>query len=199
MTTPPPSISSLLRRQAGVVSRVQALRAGLTGAGIDRLVARRRWRPVHPRVYRDADRELTDEARLRAAVLWAGDGAIPGGRAALWWHGLLPGAPEKITLRVARRCSKPPADVEWRQIRPTDQVVTLRGLTVAGRALALLDAAVESGAGGAALLRGHDLAELRAVVEHTLSPTAARRLLADVSCTPRVHRPEWATDRNRYS
>jgi hypothetical protein len=199
MATPPLPISALLHRQAGVVSRTQALRAGLTGGQIDRLVARRRWRPVHPRVYREAEREVTDEARLRAAVLWAGDGAVPGGRAALWWHGLLPGAPETVTLRVPRRCPDPPPGVVWRQIRHTDRVVTLRGLTVPVRALALLDAAVETGAGGAALLRGRDLAELWPVVEHALSPTAARRLLADVSSTPRTHRPEWETDRNRYS
>jgi hypothetical protein len=199
MATPPLPISALLHRQAGVVSRAQALQAGLTGAQIDRLVARRRWRPVHPRVYQDGDHGCTDEARLRAAVLWAGDGAVPAGRAALWWHGLLAGAPETITLRVPRRCPEPPAGVVWRQIRHGEHVVAVRGLTVPVRALALLDAAVETGAGGAALLRGHDLAELRSVVEHTLSPTAARRLLAEVSCTPPPHRAEWWADRNRYS
>ena len=74
---PAPALVALLRRQAGVVSRAQAVRAGLTATHIDRLVARRRWVPLHPRVYRASKYRLTDEARLRAAVLWAGDGAVP--------------------------------------------------------------------------------------------------------------------------
>jgi hypothetical protein len=203
VATPQLLISALLHRQAGVVSRTQALRCGLTSGQIDRLVARRRWRPVHPRVYRAADHGFTDEARVRAAVLWAGDGAVASGRAALWWHGLLPEAPETITLRVPRRCADPPTGVLWRQIthceHHDEHVVTLRGLPVPVPALALLDAAVETGAGGAALLRGHDLAELRAVADHAVSPIAARRLLADVSCTPPGDRAEQQTYRNRYS
>jgi hypothetical protein len=200
MATPPLLIDALLCRQAGVVSRGQAMRAGLTGRQIDRLVARRRWRPVHPRVYLAAGHDLTDEARLRAAVLWAGDGAVPSGRAALWWHGLLAGALETITLRTPRRCPDPPVGVvAWPRVLGDGLVVPLRGLAVPVRPLALLDAAVETGAGGPALLRGHDLAELRAVAEHALSAKAAHRLLADVSCAPPGDRVEWQTSRNRYS
>ena len=71
------------------------------------------------------------------------------------------------------------------------------------RPLALLDAAVETGPGGAALLlalRAHvGLAELRAVAGHAIGAAGAGRLLADVSCTPPQHRAEWQTSRNRYS
>ena len=199
-----PALLALLRRQAGVVTRVQAVRAGLTGAHVDRLVARRRWVPLHPRVYRASEYLLTDEARLRAAVLWAGDGAVPCGRAALWWHGLLPGAPQTITLTVPGRCPdpRPGVDVCRRVLRDHD-VITLRGLTVPVRPLALLDAAVEVGPGGAALLtalRAHvRLAELQAVAGHAIGAAGARRLLTDVSCTPSAHRAEWQTSRNRYS
>lgn len=182
----------VLRRQAGVVSRAQALRAGLTAPQIDRLVARRRWAPLHPRVYLAGVHRPSDEARLRAAVLWAGDGAVPVGLAALWWHGLLPAPPARITLTVPHRCPprRPGIDVHHRALRDAD-LVTLRGLTVPTRPLALLDAAVEAGPDGAALLRSLrarvDPTELHAVADRALGPVSARRLLADVSCTPPVH------------
>ena len=103
------TIEILLRRQAGVVSRAQAMRAGLTAVHIDRLVARRRWVPLLPRVYRASEYRHTDEVRLRAAVLWAGDGAMPGGRAALWWHGLLPVLPDDRRAHGARALPGPAA------------------------------------------------------------------------------------------
>jgi hypothetical protein len=195
-------LERVLRRQAGVVSRAQALRAALTAAQIDRLVARRRWEPVHPRVYLVAGFQLTDEARLRAAVLWAGDGAVPGGRAALWWHGLLPAAPDTITLTLPRRRPGPPAGLDvHHRVLPDGDLVTLRGLTVPVRPLALLDAAVEAGPDGPALiraLRAHvGLADLHTVADRALGPVSAHRLLAGVSCTPPAPRVEWSTSRNR--
>lgn len=183
----------VLRRQAGVVSREQARHAGLTATQIDRLVARRRWTPLQPRVYLVAPHEPTDEARLRAAVLRAGDGAVPRGLAALWWHGLLPHAPHTITLTAPHRCPGPwPGVHVHRRTLPAADLVSLRGLTVPVRPLALLDAAVEAGPDGPALLR--DLrarpAELHAVASRALGPVRAERLLADVSCTPPGHRAE---------
>ena len=63
------TVEAVLRRQAGVVSRAQALRAGLTAREIDRLVARRRWVP-------------RASARLpRRGVPAHRRGARPGGRA----------------------------------------------------------------------------------------------------------------------
>jgi hypothetical protein len=81
--------------------------------------------------------------------------------------------------------------------------VTLRGVAVPVRPLALLDAAVEAGAGGAALLRAVgsrvDLAELRAVAERASGAATACRLLTDVSCTPPPYLVECCASRNRYS
>ena len=150
---PPPRSWPSCAGRPGSCPGAQAVRAGLTAAQVDRLVARRRWVPLHPRVYRASEHPLTDEARLRAAVLWAGDGAVPCGRAALWWHGLLPGAPQTITLTVPGRCPDPgrASTCAGGSCRDHD-VITLRGLTVPVRPLALLDAAVEAGPGGAALL-----------------------------------------------
>ena len=187
----------VLRRQAGVVSREQALRAGLTATQIDRLVARRRWTPLQPRVYLVAPHEPTDEARLRGAVLRVGDGAVPRGLAALWWHGLLPDAPDTIMLSAPHRCPGPwPGIHVHRRTLPAADLVRLRGLTVPVRPLALLDAAVEAGPDGPALLRdlSTNLAELHAVASRALGRAGAERLLVrvftDVSCTPPGHRAE---------
>jgi hypothetical protein len=191
-------LRSLLDRQAGVVSRAQALAAGLAPRDIDRLLARRRWRPVHPRVYLAAGHPLSDDARIRAAALWAGDGAVVVGAAALWWHGL-GRVPATVGLAVPRRCPAPrPGVLPRRRALPAADVVLVRGLLVPVRPLALLDAAVEAGGSGIGLLRdalrgqvagGVDLAELRAVAGRSAGPTTARRLLVDVmSAPPRTSR-----------
>src|SRR5918999_823072 len=95
----------LLARQAGVISREQALRSGLGAADVDRLVRTRRWRPLHPRVYLVTGYEPGDEALARAAVLWAGAGSVLSGAGAAWWHGLLAEAPP--TLRVIAATRRP--------------------------------------------------------------------------------------------
>jgi hypothetical protein len=196
MTSPP--LAGLLDRQAGVVSRAQALAAGLEPRHIDRLVARRRWWPVHPRVYLVDGRPLTDEVRVRAAALWAGDGAVLAGFAAVWWHGLVEWLPPTVAVTVPRRCPDPrPGVVARRRIlRPRD-VVALRGVAVPIRPLALLDAAVEAGPAGPELLasavdHGVRRAELDAVADSSAGAATARRLLGN---PPR----ESTRVRNRYS
>jgi hypothetical protein len=189
-------LSALLDRQAGVVGRGQALAAGLTPREIDRLLARRLWDPVHPRVYLAAGRPLTDEARVRAAALWAGDGAVVVGAAAVWWHGLWSGgpgvrAPATVGVALPRRCpAGRPGVSARRQHLPAAEVVTVRGLAVPVRPLALLDAAVEAGAGGPALLRralGGDVGlterQLRAVAASSAGTATAARLIAAVAPT----------------
>jgi hypothetical protein len=209
---PPPHrrLAALLDRQAGVLSRAQALAAGLTAREVDRHLARRLWRPLHPRVYLAAGHPPTDEARVRAAALWAGDGAVVVGAAAVWWHGLAPRAPAVVALAVPRR---PPADRPGATARRRDlaqgDVVTLRGLAVPVRPLALLDAAVEAGAGGPALLRRAladgalradvGLADLRALAARAAGTATAARLVAGVTSAPAAPCGEWARSRNRYS
>ena len=228
--TPHGRLAAVLDRQAGVVGRAQALAAGFGPREVDRLLARRLWRPVHPRVYLAAGRPLTDEARVRAAALWAGDGAVVVGAAALWWHGLTARAPDTVGVAVPRRCpAARPGVLARRHLLAAGDVVTLRGLAVPVRPLALLDAAVEAGAGGAALLRrvmGGDAGltehELRAVAARTAgtataarliaavastgrpigpstAPTAARRPAPIVTSAPPARTREWWRSRNRYS
>jgi hypothetical protein len=142
----------LLARQAGVISRAQALRAGLGAATVDRMVRTRRWRPLHPRVYRVPGYGTDDEARARAAVLWAGDGAVLSGTAAAWWHGLLADAPRVLGLTVpVRRPARPGVAVRCRSLAAADRV-DHRGLAVTAPGLTVLEAAAELGGPAGELL-----------------------------------------------
>jgi hypothetical protein len=190
MSAPSSRLAAVVDRQAGVVSRAQALAAGLTPRAVDRQLARRRWHPVHPRVYLVDGHPLTDEARVRSAALWAGAGAVVVGPAAVWWHGLGARAPGTVEVAVPRRCAatRPGVLVRSRHL-PAGDVVTVRGLAVPVRPLAVLDAAVEAGAGGPALLHRalrHDvgLGELHAVARRAAGSATAARLLAGLHHCP---------------
>jgi very-short-patch-repair endonuclease len=67
---------SQLQYQAGVVSRQQALDAGFTGKAIEWRLCSGTWRRLHRRVYATFTGNLSREARLWAAVLWVGPGAV---------------------------------------------------------------------------------------------------------------------------
>lgn len=141
-------------RQAGVITRAQATAAGLSPDAVDRRLATRRWHPVHPRVYRDEEFPDSDEARLRAALLWAGAGAVLSGAAAAWWQGMVAAAPPSTGVTVPRRrCPRPRPGVavRRRELAATD-VVLARGLRVTAPALTMLETAVELGDGGPGFL-----------------------------------------------
>lgn len=153
-SVPDVSIDAILRRQAGVISREQALAAGMTRAAVDHRLRTRRWRPLHPRVYLAGGHHPDDEVRVRAAVLWAGDGAVLSGVAAAWWHGLAEHVPATIGVTVSRRRfprARPGLLVRRRDLRPEDRA-ELRGLPVTTLPLTALEAAVEWGAAGGRLL-----------------------------------------------
>ena len=97
------SIDSILRRQGGVISRQQATAAGLAPGAVDDRLRRRRWRPLHPQIYLATGRPADVEVRIRAALLWAGEGSVLCGAAAAWWSGLRRLPPPTITVAVSRR------------------------------------------------------------------------------------------------
>src|SRR5437868_5460020 len=72
----PSSLRCLASSQFGVVSRPQALRAGLTVGMIKFRVSSGRWRQVYPGVYTTFNGSSGHGARLWAAVLSAGPGAV---------------------------------------------------------------------------------------------------------------------------
>jgi Transcriptional regulator, AbiEi antitoxin len=72
----PSTLRNLAERQSGVVSRSQALRAGLSDGTIRFRVSSDRWRPIHPGIYATFTGAPGRGAQLWAAVLSAGPGAM---------------------------------------------------------------------------------------------------------------------------
>jgi hypothetical protein len=72
----PPSLRRLIAEQAGVVSRQQVLRAGVSRTTIDSKIGRGLWQQIHVGTYGAFTGAVTWEARLWAAVLCAGPGAL---------------------------------------------------------------------------------------------------------------------------
>ncbi|HZG88639.1 MAG TPA: hypothetical protein VEZ42_00345 [Pseudonocardia sp.] len=150
------SVAAVLARQDGLITREQAVTAGLPATAVDERVRLRRWRPLQPRVYLargDADDPAT---RLRAALLWAGPRAVLAGPAAAWWHGLLDRPPAAASVILAagagrRGRARAGVAVHRRDLDPTD-VTVLGGIAVTALPLTVLDAAVALGAGGPAFL-----------------------------------------------
>jgi hypothetical protein len=183
----PHSLQDLIARQSGVISRGQALEAGLTPAAVDDRLRLRRWRPVHPGVYLAGGHPYDDEARARAAGLWAGPGAVLSGLAAAWWHGMVEEAPVRVTVTVPEPRRHRSGVVARHHRIAAEDIVERRGLPVTAPALAALEAAVELGAAGEVLLDHllqHRVAfpEVRAAHLRNLAApgatSAARMLLA---------------------
>ncbi len=72
----PYTLRNLARHQSGVVSRSQALRAGLSAGMIKFRVSSGRWQQIYPGVYATFTGAPGRGAQLWAAVLWAGPGAM---------------------------------------------------------------------------------------------------------------------------
>jgi very-short-patch-repair endonuclease len=99
---------------------------------------------LHPAVYLVGGHRLTDEARVRAAWLWAGDRAAVSGPAAAYWHGLLDRAPDEIEVTVPRRLGpgcRPGVRVRRRDLLVADRVGT-RDLWLTAVPLTVLETAV---------------------------------------------------------
>jgi very-short-patch-repair endonuclease len=85
----PSTLRNLARRQYGVVSRSQALRAGLTADMIKFRVRSDRWRQIHTGIYATFTGVPGRNAQLWAAVLSAGPGAILSHETAAELHRLI--------------------------------------------------------------------------------------------------------------
>jgi len=72
----PPALRGIIADQAGLVSRRQVLRAGLSRNMIDSKVRHGLWQQVHTGVYATFTGVVEWDARLWAAVLYAGPGAL---------------------------------------------------------------------------------------------------------------------------
>ncbi len=144
-----------MARQAGVVSLSQAAALGYSADRVRRRVREGRWRRLHPGVVLVGGHRLTDEGRMQAASLWAGETAVVCGAAAAHWHGMLARAPAVVDLALPARTgvrSRPGVRVHRRELERAD-VAVVRGLRVAGRALTALEAAIAQPDGSAFLDR----------------------------------------------
>ena len=81
-------INRKLDRQFGVISRKQALAAGLTRTQIQTKLRKEIWKMVLPGIYKVGGSPATREQKLMAAILWAGDGAVVSHRSSGWVWGL---------------------------------------------------------------------------------------------------------------
>ncbi len=66
----------LMERQHHVFTRDQAQAAGVSRHQLTWRVHQGYWQRVHPRVYADSPAPLSRPARLTAALLWIGEGAL---------------------------------------------------------------------------------------------------------------------------
>lgn len=148
------TLDNLVARQAGVISRRQALAAGLSRDTIDHRVRARRWRPLHPAVYLVAGHRFDDEVRVRSALLWAGLDAVLSGLTAAWWLGLLAASPPRVEVTVGRRRRlRGRVDVEVRRRDvPEYDLAVHRGLRVTAPPLTALEAAAALGDAGGPFL-----------------------------------------------
>lgn len=102
----------LLHCQHGVLTRAQALDAGLTDKAIAVRIRSGRWQRLHAGVYAAFSGEPSRNAHLWAAVLRAGPGAALSHQTAAELHGLAGPAPMiHVTVPNDRRIDRPPGIV----------------------------------------------------------------------------------------
>ena len=105
----PSTFRNQVRRQYGVVSRSQALAAGLTVDVIKFRVKSNRWRQLHPGVYATFTGTPSRGAQLWAAILAAGQGAVLSHETAAELHRLNdnPSGLIHVTVPWQRRIAPP--------------------------------------------------------------------------------------------
>jgi very-short-patch-repair endonuclease len=187
-----PLVRAQLRAQGGVISRSQALAAGLSTRQIDYLLQRGEWMHRHPGVYHLSAVVPTPESSLRAAALWLGSTGTLTGLGAAWWWEMSPDPPSVwhfVTQDGVHRRSQPGVRLSRSFVDPFDQT-TRRQVGVLSRPLAVLRAAaylekVDPGRGIALIDRAKqrkwvDLADLESAFTRnkgTWGTRAMRRLL----------------------
>jgi hypothetical protein len=83
-----PNFEALLANQDFLITRDQALAAGLSRHGIENRKQYDGWQTVLPNVYLTHPGELTRRQMLIAALLWAGPDAAIDAADACWYHGM---------------------------------------------------------------------------------------------------------------
>lgn len=132
-----------LRRQANLITRSQALAAGLTASALrHRLRPGGPWTAVLPGLYVEGAGELTAAQREIAVVLYAGGGCVITGYAALRRQGVRVPDSEVVDVLIADSAKR--RSVNFVQFHRTgtmpDEVRTIGGIRYALTARAVADA-----------------------------------------------------------
>ena len=96
----PPELSELATLQRGILRRAQVLACGLTDEVIAARVSRGSWQRLFPGIYAVFSGDLSRDASLWAAVLYAGRGAMVSHQTAAELWGLADGPSSVIHLTV---------------------------------------------------------------------------------------------------
>lgn len=133
-----PAVAS---RQHGVLSRAQALAAGMTAKQIRCRLRRGDWQPVHRGVYLTSTGVLTWRARAWAGLLWCGEGACLTTDAAAYLWRLTTAEPTTITIGVPH--DRHPTPVEGIEVtrRRRLRTMTLDGFPTTRLAQTVIDLA----------------------------------------------------------
>ena len=141
--TPEEELARLAGRAWGVVTRQEALGAGLTSRQIERRIEKGLLIPEFPGVYRVGHAAASAEARYMGAVKACGEGAALMGLAAAHLLGLIRGAPpEPAVLSPTERRIAGIATRRSRHIDPRD-VTTHKRIRVTNVPRTLCDVAAE--------------------------------------------------------
>ena len=132
-------LAALATRQRGVVSGSQLKALGLSRSAISRGVARGHLHRIHPAVYAVGHSALSIDARLQAALLYAGRGSAFSHTTAAWLWRLVEAEPKRIHLTVPGRRSSLPG-VRVHRSRHVESVEH-RGFRVTSVARTLVDLA----------------------------------------------------------
>lgn len=128
--------------QHGVMTRAQALQAGLTPRTLQRMVVRGQLERVFPAVYRDPRAPAAWPWRLVAACLWAPEPAFVSHQSAAALWGLEDFSRERVELSGTAAADAPPG-VRYHRVRPPHRrdLTRIRGLPVTTVERTLLDLA----------------------------------------------------------
>lgn len=131
-----------------MLSLAQAVEHGVSASAVQRRAREGSWERLHPGIYLVGGHRYTDEVRVRAAWLWAGEQSCVTGPAAAFWHGMRPSLPLVIDVTVPAGQKPRPQpgiriqrrDLHIRDLVSTrDVLVTEKPLTALETAVALLD------------------------------------------------------------
>jgi len=118
-------LSTTLHRQDGLITRRQALAAGLSRGAIEHRLRRGRWQAVVPGIYATFSGQLTTSQRWKTGLLYGGPNCLLGGSTAARLHGLhqVPGSravhlllphgvhrPGRAFVRIRRTTAMPAPD-----------------------------------------------------------------------------------------